>query len=376
MKYLDERITIQMDFGSPMPSAGMYRYVIYEYWEWAQSDDDEIIFTGNFYYGRNSRYYTFDITDIVRSRKYTFPKEYILDNNVRTGLAAVLTNRYKIRVYLDEGSVTSSWNNVAMIYRYPNVKKGLTDGSGVYTNVESGYPDVLYPLLQGYNETKIPPLISHYPLKNTRNYKFCQSFITSIDVQEFQLWLTNSNLDDYYSISVAQEGNTTTCMITLDAIVDWQYYQQELDRDVNVYKAIDDDFYNKIAVLDYCYKRYYLLWQDRYGGFQSQALLDNVTFSETFDVTETQNYRNERRKSFIQVQPKWKLSTGWIKEDVFPYYESIYVSPILVLYDAYEDKSYEVIVNSSYTEKTYKNEKKMLNISLDLEASSKQNIMY
>jgi hypothetical protein len=175
---------------------------------------------------------------------------------------------------------------------------------------------------------------------------------------------------------VAQEGNTTTCMITLDAIVDWQYYQQELDRDVNVYKAIDDDFYNKIAVLDYCYKRYYLLWQDRYGGFQSQALLDNVTFSETFDVTETQNYRNERRKSFIQVQPKWKLSTGWIKEDVFPYYESIYVSPILVLYDAYEDKSYEVIVNSSYTEKTYKNEKKMLNISLDLEASSKQNIMY
>lgn len=376
MKYLDERITIQIDMGFPMPSAGMYRYVIYEYLEWAREDEDEMIFTGNFYYGRNSRYYTFDITDIVRSRKYTFPKDYILDNSTRTGLAANLTNRYRIKVYLDEGSVTSSWNNVAMIYRYPNVKKDLTDGSGVYTHVESGYSDVLYPLIQGYNETKTPPLISHYPLKNTRNYKFCQSFITSSEVQEFQLWLTNSNLNDYYSVSVAQEGNTTSCMITLGAIVDWQHYQQELDRDVNVYKAIDDDFHNKIAVLDYCYKRYYLLWQDRYGGFQSQALLDKVTYSETYNVTETQNYRNERNKSFIQVQPKWKLSTGWIKEDVFPYYESIYVSPIIVLYDTYEDKSYEVIVNSSYTEKTYKNEKKMLNISLDLETSSKQNIMY
>ena len=377
MKYLDERITIQMDFGSPMPSAGMYRYVIYEYDEHSFSDDDEIIFTGNFYYGRNSRYYTFDITDIVRSRKYTFPKEYILDNNVRTGLWTGLTNRYRIRVYLDEGSVTSSWNNVAMIYRYPNVKKGLTDGGYLFTDVEQGYTDILYALFQGYSEYNKPTVLTpHYPLKNTRNYKFCQSFITSSDVSEFQIWLTNSNLNDYYNISVAQEGNTTACMITLDAIVDWQYYQQELDRDVNVYKAIDDDFYNKIAVLDYCYSHYYLLWQDRYGGFQSQPLLDKVTFSETFDVTETQNYRNERHKSFIQVQPKWKLSTGWIKEEAFPCYESIFVSPILVLYDAYEDKSYEVIVNSSYTEKTYKNEKKMLNISLDLEASSKQNIMY
>lgn len=376
MKYLDERITIQVDLGSPYPASGTYKYVIYEYDEMAQTEDDEIIFVGNMYYTRNNRYYTFDITDIVRSKRYNIDKNYILNNSTYNSVDSWLVNRYRIRVYLSDSSTkTSSWEKVAMIYRYPNVKKGLTDGSNVF-EFSTGSTNILYPLIQGYKENKEVPLLSHYPLKDTRKYKFCQTFITSSDVTEFGLYYYNRYMNDDVSISTAQVGSTTTCIIPINVLIDFQHYQQELDEDVKVEKCIDGEYDKKIAVLDYCYKRYYLLWQDRYGGYQSQAFNNDSTFTEEFDVTETQNYKNERTKSFIQVQPKWSINSGWISEDVYPYYESIYVSPLLVLYDAYEDAVYEVMVNSSYKEKTYKNEKKMINLSLELEAVSKQNIIY
>lgn len=375
MKYLDDRITIQMDLGAPWPSSGIYKYVIYEYDARAFYEEDEIIFTGNFFYDRNSRYYTFDITDIVRSRKYMRNKELFLNSNAYN-MDANLLSKFRIRIYMSSGNITSQWNTVVMTYRYPNVKMGLTDGDDVF-GISYDESDIVYPLIQGYySDSKTPPLVSHYPLKQTNKYKFCQSFITSNDVVEFNLWLYNIHFDEYYNLSSGEETHTNICLIPLAQLFDWSTVQQNLDRDVLVRKGIADEFVNEIAVLDYCYKHYYLLWQDRYGGYQSQAFNENTTFSETFDVSETQNYRNERKKSLIQVQPKWRINSGWIKEDVYPYYESIFVSPILILYDAYEDKAYEVITNGSYTEKTYRNEKKMLNLSLDLEAVSTQNIIY
>ena len=153
---------------------------------------------------------------------------------------------------------------------------------------------------------------------------------------------------------------------------------KNMDSYISLNKTYNEEegTYATIGYLDGCPKRYYLMWQDRFGGYQSQAFNNTAVYSETYSVTETQNYKNERKKSFIQVQPKWKLTSGWISEELYPYYESIMVSPIVLLYDTQEDVSYPVIVNGNYTEKTYKKEKKMLNLSLDLEAISKQNIMY
>ena len=132
-----------------------------------------------------------------------------------------------------------------------------------------------------------------------------------------------------------------------------------------------------VAQIDDCYSRYYLQWQDRMGGFQSQPFNDKYTYSESFETETLTDYQGRKRLSNVGVTSKFKINTDWIKEDLYPYYESIFTSPVLFLYDTKEDKRYVVIVtDSEYTEKTFSNQKKLFNLTLNLELNNKQNIVY
>lgn len=137
-----------------------------------------------------------------------------------------------------------------------------------------------------------------------------------------------------------------------------------------------EDEYVPCAIFDTCPARYYLQWQDRYGSFQCQPFTNKVRFTETYERVETIDYADNRHLATINVQPKWEINSGWIEEKLYPYYESIFISPVLVLYDTYEMESYRVMVTGDYVEKTYQNEKKMINISLTLEENKTQNIIY
>ena len=138
-----------------------------------------------------------------------------------------------------------------------------------------------------------------------------------------------------------------------------------------------DGEYTTIAKLDYC-SRYFLRWMDRYGMAQIQPFDSLTTYSEDFVYHETVNYKNERKNSSIDIQPKWKLNTKWLNKEVYPFYESIFISPYLQLYDAKEDKIYNVVVsNKEYVEKTFRNQnRQMFNLQLDVELNKKQNILY
>lgn len=374
MKYLDERITINVSMGSPYPAKGMYKFYVYEYDSNASTEDDQIIFIGNYYYDRTSSLQTFDITNIVRSRKVTIPVS-------RYGNASVdanLIKRYKIKAEKGTGSsVTSSWSDVAMIYRYPNVNGSMTNGTTVYNHSLTA-TGIIKPALQSFNGSNVT-YPSHYPLKATSKYKYIQSFIHSSDIQNIVLKYENPELSDYSIYRVANDPYGTTCIRPIISLIDFQYHEQELEAgDCDLYCTVSTQSTDikKVAIFDNCYSRYYLQWQDRFGGWQSQAFRDNIQYSEDFSVTETQSYTNERKKSLISVQPKWKLSSGWIEEEYYPIYESIYVSPTVILYDSLNDVSYPVFVTGNYTEKKYKNEKKLLNLTLNLEHSIKQNIVY
>lgn len=135
--------------------------------------------------------------------------------------------------------------------------------------------------------------------------------------------------------------------------------------------------YTTIAKFDYC-SRYFLRWMDRYGMPQIQPFDNLTTYSEDFTHQEIINYKNERKNSIIEIQPKWRLNTKWLNKDIYPFYESIFVSPYLQLYDAKEDKLYDVLVtNTGYEEKTFKNQnQQMFNLQLDVELNKKQNIIY
>lgn len=176
--------------------------------------------------------------------------------------------------------------------------------------------------------------------------------------------------------------NTLTNMVTVSSV--YAEIDEEDARPDKLY--IDTTAYGTlvtegvktyIANIDYC-SRYFLRWMDRYGMPQIQPFNGENIFSEGFEYSEIMNYKNDRIKSGVKVQPKWTLNSKWLDQSVYPIYESIYVSPYLQLYDKEEDKLYDVIVtNSDYTEKTFKNQnKQMFNLQLDVELNRKQTMIY
>ena len=377
MKYLDERIEFTFSISTPRPDYGVYTYALFSY-DVSDENWERLRFTGNFYYRRDGSY-TFDVTDIIRSLKEVVPKQYITTsgsgyNSTHDGF---LHDRFKIKVYFDNTTpLDSGWKNVAMCYRYPNYT-AFSQGDNVFFDPYTGTTqNEINAAIQGSKIDKYV-LVPHYPLKETQVYKYVQNFVLNANRQQFKL---DYDRDDYWYTDTAtfdnsQAENGALIIKDIAHMFPWGT-DQDFDEAKGDLYVLENDTDRNIAVFDECYKRYYLFWQDRFGGFQSQAFNDYSTYSETFDVTETQNYINERKKSFIQIQPKWKLNSGWISEDIYPLYESILVSPILLLYDSKEDRLYEVIVNTNYTEKTYRSEKKLLNINLDLEGTTKQNITY
>lgn len=135
--------------------------------------------------------------------------------------------------------------------------------------------------------------------------------------------------------------------------------------------------YCTVGILDRCYSRYYLAWNDRYGDIMSQPFDGKIEYSENSEKSEMLDYKLKRRVIHNELQPKWKLNTKWINEDVYPMYESIFTSPYLLLYDTETDRSWNVILtNPDYKEKSYNNEKTLFNLEITVEANAKQNYIF
>lgn len=102
--------------------------------------------------------------------------------------------------------------------------------------------------------------------------------------------------------------------------------------------------------------RYFLKWKDRYGMPQVQPFGGTYKYSESISKNTITDYKNTKKIIDISNTPKWLLNSKWIKQEYYPFYESIFVSPYLQLYDAKEDKLYNVILtNTEYDEKTFNN---------------------
>ena len=134
-----------------------------------------------------------------------------------------------------------------------------------------------------------------------------------------------------------------------------------------------------IAIMDGCWanKRYYLAWMDRYGDYMSQPFEGKSEYSEDFEKSEMKDYKLRRRIIHNELQPKWKLNSNWINEEFYPFYEAIFTSTYLLLYDTKTDRAWNVILsNNSYLEKTFKNQKHLFNLEIKVEANTKQNYIF
>lgn len=124
--------------------------------------------------------------------------------------------------------------------------------------------------------------------------------------------------------------------------------------------------------------RFFLKWKDRYGMPQCQPFGGTEKYSESLEKGYIINYLNEKKTISISNQPKWILNSKWISQELFPFYESIFVSPWLQLYDAKYDKLYEVnLVSNEYEEKTFYNQgRQLFNLQLEVELNAPQNTLY
>lgn len=227
---------------------------------------------------------------------------------------------------------------------------------GIYTYIYARYP-------QGDESTDYPFPYCFVLVNNSQNKSVTD---TSVDY-------TNINTNGKMYARMAQPTTAEYVYDDYDSTPDVQYYSIYNTRLADAGKVVGGTVQ---AIFDVCPKRYYLFWQDRYGSFQCQPFSDKSQYSESFDRTEISDYQNRRSNATIQVQSRWKIESDWIAEELYPYYESIFTSQILFLYDTQQNRKFSVLVTGDYTEKTYKNQKRLINLSLELEAASKQNIIY
>lgn len=131
-----------------------------------------------------------------------------------------------------------------------------------------------------------------------------------------------------------------------------------------------------VAIVDECPSRYYLMWQDRLGGVQIQRFNGKNLYKEDFEKQSIVNFQGHKKNISTQIQSKWELHTGFVEEDKYPIYESIFVSPDIILYDTEIDKSYRVCsTGKNYTEKTHKNQRNLFKLTIEVELDKKQNIL-
>ena len=396
MKYLNERITQQIDLGA-VQTKGMYKYEV-QATDRIEQSGWYTIFVGN-YYNNAERYHTFDITDLCRSRKRnihtTFGKS--IDSDEFT------VDQYRIIVTKsDNTTVTGEAITVAHIYPYPNVQKSLSMYTySTFFDITTANNSDVSLLLQGNNRYATGtnnlylcpryPLVSdeqdldnHYTMTFGATIEFGSSlqYVTFFSVAAGEDYTNTDKWYGSYSLDhLGFEGYSHTFFKSYGYFLNtnekggvpmnndyWVYMTWENSNNVSQYR--------RIAIIEACKERYYLLWQDRYGSYQSQPFNGKMEYSEDITNSEYVSYTGERHKYNVQVQPKWKINSGWLKEDLFPFYESIFVSPILRLYDTETETEYDVIINDNYVEKKYINEKKLLSIELNLEATEKQNITY
>lgn len=260
--------------------------------------------------------------------------------------------------------------DVCMCYRNPR-----KDTSNLYYNVGTGNYDL--PTLQGVEvETELISdtpttyagkyaLYPRYPRIATDNYTFRYNNFQSETFWGYHQLRINSLFVNHFvfktgcnSLSVALSSILTGRPNAKDV----QIYLPFVEKEV------------KVAEFDECPARYYLMWQDRFGGIQSQPFGKLERYEEGLNYTNSVLLNNKSKRAITEVSPRITITSDYIPDEVLYLYESIFVSPWLLLYDTKRDTSTEVLVKAStYTENTYRNKsRKMHNLQLSLEYVKKQ----
>lgn len=368
--YLSDSIDVTFEF-SATSADKVYPYTIKE--------GDSVIFSGNCFIAKGSTAKTLNLNGVLRS--HAFVNSYMRPSADRSGVSVdnnVLHATYTVAI----DGIGSSDVSVYMVNRYPVIHDTMlveqqyslpTDNYGSF-NVNVYLQGLQYRNNYTYETgattgraTLVPRLVPRYPAYKTANY----AVIITCNINGSPTGIAFSGGRNIGSMM--NSGDNTVCMSIRELL--FNYWDSSYGYTMCMYDA---EFAGGNAVLvvqfDKCPAKYYVQWQDRMGSVQSQPFEGTDTITHSYERVNMQDYNNATHARSISVTSMVKVNSGWVSEDIMPFYESIFVSPYVRLYDYSADLSYDVrVVDSEFVEKTFDNQgRTMFNICLTLEKSQKQ----
>lgn len=369
--YLDERIILPIEV--QLSETGVYMYRVFD------RDINQTLFIGNTFIEGMQQYVNIDVTDIIRGQLITPSFFENLPQQVTETSTTYQPIYKKFEIIISNSDDTGGYSSgdfyVNMYFRYPLIKEEMNN-SLVYN---PSAVNTLWVSLQGrysVNGNGYFKLTPHYPLIATYNYcvaiaGYCTNGLINNSGTEITLigvYDIDTDTNKKHRLNILT--NNYCGVVSLKSLYDDTY--TITTNDYSIWFMGDE-----IGKIDICPAKYYLMWQDRGGSYQSQPFDKISTYSEGFNREYITNYKGIKRPTTITTSPKIKIQTGYISEELYPYYESIFTSPYLLLYDTKENKSYLVNVTGDYTEKTFRNQgRQMFNIQLELEFAKQQNMIY
>ena len=330
----------------------------------------KILFVGNISLTGKERSVDIDVTDVLRSLKM---KDKLMSTNPNPNnpaLVEFLQEEIAVVLVLNETNSLTQAKNIFFIYRYPRTIEGMNpdlQAIGAFTQ------DKL--MLQGANYTN-----DALKLSLTPRYPFCATdklgWGVALQVSE----QSDNILINYYG-ALAGTGDivfsvepqytniiyTTLQQLFRNAVIDTTKDKAYIGPDQN----------HIFAQIDMCPAQYYVQWIDRYGTYQCQPFSKISTFSNDYSTTHMISYDKVKKPIFKTVNSTWNLNSDFITEDKLPYYESLFVSPKVILYDSNNDMSYNVVLtDTKFVEKTFANQqRRMFNLQITLEKANEQYIL-
>lgn len=356
MNYLDEEILVKVNFRYAPTVDTIAKYVVYD----SPNTGHRLLFEGSCYIPAGATSKTLRLNTIVEDYKFV--------NNLSIGTindATGLIMQPYVGIMLGNTTYFAS-TEVMTIYRYPRLNE-------VSIPIIESTPAGTISLLQGYSTA-------------TKNYKlrpripFGANVVFPIVFGSDSSQVIVAVVDDgsilnshsYTPANGYKYINNTIYSFTQSVVPDKgkTYTLELLDTNNGLLAPICD--------LDVCASEFYLIWQDRLGGTQSQPFGCTSKFGETITRDEIVNVNNTRSISNVVSQPTFTINSGWLDYKLLPYYESLFVSPWLQLYDTKNGVAYNVILtDNTYDQATFaSNGHTMFNYTLNLEVAKKQNILW
>lgn len=359
--YLDENIIYTFSLTpSNTPSTKVYQV----------KKGTKILFVGNISLTGTERSVDIDVTDVLRSLKMKDKLMSTTPNPNNPSLVEFLQEEIAVVLILDETNSLTQSKNIFFMYRYPRTIEGMNP---VLQEIGAFTTDKL--MLQGANYTNDAlnmALTPRYPFVATNKLGW------GVALQASQQ--SDSILINYYG-ALAGTGDIVFSVEPQYPNIIYTSLQQLFRNaviDTTKDKAYIGPTQNHIfAQIDMCPAQYYVQWIDRYGTYQCQPFSKISTFSNDYSTTTMITYDKVKKPIFKTVNSTWNLNSEYIPEDKLPYYESLFVSDKVILYDAKNDMSYNVVLtDTKFVEKTFANQqRRMFNLQITLEKANEQYIL-